>query len=271
AAAAESARRRASTPAVRSSSAPVTSGGVDVSDYDPLVAAFGGASANLADRRTEGGASDDPLSQLWMPTPPQPQPQPTAVAAFFGGEGDVGLADGAAAAPALREALFDSVERDVKVAAAGLSDDPLSMMMQERAVASNMSRHGSVMMGGDLPGDAGSAPSAAAAEGSLAESEWRSARSSEAGGGTATATGGKGERGMSEGSGQEGGAGWGRQWEAHRHGILREFCEADILSGADKAGGPTPRPTTALTPHAARLEELEGPAKGRGESGSGGG
>lgn len=32
--------------------------------------------------------------------------------------------------------------QDVKVAVAGLSDDPLSMMMQERAVARNMSRHG---------------------------------------------------------------------------------------------------------------------------------
>lgn len=86
-------------------------------------------------------------------------------------------------------------------------------------------------MDGGLLGDAttsASAASIAAAEGLLAESE--------AGGAAATATGGKGERGMSDGSGPEGGAGWGRQWEAHRLGILREFGGggADIHSGADK-------------------------------------
>ena len=36
---------------------------------------------------------------------------------------------------------FVSREQDVKVAAAGLSDDPLSLMMEERAVARNLSRH----------------------------------------------------------------------------------------------------------------------------------
>lgn len=109
AATAASARRRASTPATRGSSAPLTSGGVDVSDYDPLVAAFGGVSAHPADRSAESGAAAaDPLSELWMPPPP-----PSTAAALLGGEGDVGVVDSAAAAPApaVRQALFDSEER----------------------------------------------------------------------------------------------------------------------------------------------------------------
>ncbi|CAM9574552.1 unnamed protein product, partial [Ascophyllum nodosum] len=51
------------------------------------------------------------------------------------GSDDDPLTGGSAAGA--RQPLFDGDDRDVKIAAAGLSDDSLSLLMEEQAVATS--------------------------------------------------------------------------------------------------------------------------------------
>eukprot|EP00903_Cladosiphon_okamuranus_P009715 g9240.t1 len=270
-------RRPAPAPAAsRSSSAPATNVvGAGDAELDLFSAAFGGSSNNTASAasaapaapaapaaagkgRSDSRASDDPLSQLWLPAP-------AVVPESAGGNGDSGLADsGPTPLPEDKAPLFDDDGRDVKVAAAGLSDDPLTIMMQERAVARNIARHGGVVHD-DVDDMTPGSPTSTDAMSVLGGGR-SSLGDSEVGGSSASATAraGGGQGGPSDGSGEEVGAGWGKNWAAHRRSILREFDGvSEGVSGADESGGPA-APTTRV---AARLEELEGPAEGGGGKG----
>ncbi|CAM9842845.1 unnamed protein product, partial [Ectocarpus sp. 8 AP-2014] len=207
-------RRRASA-ATRSSSAPVpTAAAAAIAGDGNFAAVFGDSKAgNNGGTDSSGGGSKnkDPLLDLWM-TPPPPPP-PSAPESIPGeGKGEGGVAGSTTAhAPETQLAIFNEVERDVKVAVAGLSDDPLSMMMQERAVARNMSRHGGSVLDDNMlddaimtPGSPGSAGTASVVLGNggggggssslLEDLERGSSRLSEAGG--AAAAGGAARGGL---------------------------------------------------------------------------
>ncbi|CAB1102790.1 unnamed protein product [Ectocarpus sp. CCAP 1310/34] len=274
-------RRRASA-ATRSSSAPVpTAAAATIAGNGKFATVLGDSKAgNIGGTDSSGGGGSknkDPLLELWMTPPPPPPSAPESIPGE--GEGEGGVA-GSTTAHAPETQLAD-----VKVAVAGLSDDPLSMMMQERAMARNMSRHGGSVPDNDMlddaimtPGSPGSAGTASVVLGnggggsSLLENlERGSSRLSESGG--AAATGGAARGGVpSDGAaGKEGEGSWGKAWEAHRRSMLREFGVDGGDSGVAKAGGQTARASPLPTSFASRLEELEGPTTGGGESGSGGG
>ncbi|CAN0574951.1 unnamed protein product, partial [Ectocarpus sp. 12 AP-2014] len=152
-------RRRASA-ATRSSSTPVpTAAAAAIAGDGNFAAVLGDSKAgNIGGTDSSGGGSKnkDPLLELWMTPPPPPPPPPSAPESILGeGKGEGVVAGGTTAhAPETQLAIFNDVERDVKVAVAGLSDDPLSMMMQERAMARNMSRHGGSVLDDDMLDDA---------------------------------------------------------------------------------------------------------------------
>ncbi|CAM9315551.1 unnamed protein product, partial [Ectocarpus sp. 6 AP-2014] len=287
-------RRRASA-ATRSSSAPVSTAAAaaSIAGDGNFAAVFGDSKAGNdggTDSSGGGSKSKDPLLELWMTPPPPPPPPPSAPESVPGdGKGEGGVGDSTTAhAPETQLAIFNDVERDVKVAVAGLSDDPLSMMMQERAVARNMSRHGGGVLDDDMlddaimtPGSPGSAGTASVVLGNsgggssslLEDLERGSSRFSEAGGAAAASGAARGGLPSDGAAGKEGEGGWGKAWAAHRRSMLREFGVEGGDSGGDKshAGGQTARASPLQTSFASRLEELEGPAAGGGESGSGGG